>query len=119
MSGALYRPRIQRADLSAKKHRRRTRKASRMYRNEDRTGALEEFKKADKQDGGPVLGVPAEDDQRHGPRRLGTVTRVYALHSSETNGYLRASRNRRSKVTRHLSDGRNTICGSGTRDLTR
>jgi len=45
-----------------------------MYRNEDRTGALEEFKKADKQDGGPVLGVPAEDDQRHGPRRLGTVT---------------------------------------------
>ena len=55
MSGALYRPRIQRADLSAKKHRRRTRKASRMYRNEDRTGALEEFKKADKQDGGQCL----------------------------------------------------------------
>jgi hypothetical protein len=26
-----------------------------MYRNEDRTGALEEFKKADKQDGGQCL----------------------------------------------------------------
>ena len=55
MSGALYRPRIQKADLVAKKHRRRTRKASRMYRNEDRTGALEEFKNADKQDGGQCL----------------------------------------------------------------
>ena len=55
MSGALYRPRIQRADLSAKMHRRRTRKASRMYRNEDRTGALEGFKKADKQHGGQCL----------------------------------------------------------------
>jgi len=55
VSGALYRLRIQRADLSAKKHKRRTRKASRMYGNEDRTGALEEFKKADKQDGGQCL----------------------------------------------------------------
>ena len=55
MSGALYRPTIQSADPAAKKHRRRTRKASRMYRNEDRTGALEEFKKADKQDGGQCL----------------------------------------------------------------
>ena len=49
-----------------------------------------------------MLGVPAEDDQRHGPRRLGTVTRFYALHLSETNGYLRAPRNRRSKVTRYF-----------------
>jgi len=50
--GRQTQPNWDRAELSAKKYRRRTRKASRMYRNEDRTGALEEFKNADKQDGG-------------------------------------------------------------------
>ena len=54
-NGRQTQPNCHKADLSAKKYRRRTRKVSRMYRNEDRTGALEEFKKADKQDGGQCL----------------------------------------------------------------
>ena len=55
VKGARHNPTATGRTCQPKKYRRRTRKASRMYRNEDRTGALEEFKKADKQDGGQCL----------------------------------------------------------------
>jgi len=38
-----------------------------MYRNEDRTGALEEFKKADKQDGGQHIRGDADGPGQNFP----------------------------------------------------